>query len=106
MCLLLRMSQRRNAVSVIPMIAQGWQAKAKSTLGHLPCVATTLKALYLLFLVILSRHSTQKMYNTYGVDLLTTCITQGRLTLTLGYQTYNAFSVELKWHYNLRHFTR
>ena len=35
------------------------------------------------------------MYNTYGVDLLTICITQGRLTPTLGYQTYNAFSVEL-----------
>ena len=96
------MLQPRNAVSVVPMIAQGWQAKAKSTMGHLPCVATTLKALYLLYLIILSRHSTQKTYNTYGVDLHTTCITQGRLTPTLGYQRYNAFSVELKWCYNLR----
>ena len=43
----------------------------------------------------------QKTYNTYGVDLLTTHITQGRLTPTLGYKTYNAFSVELKWYYNL-----
>ena len=33
------------------------------------------------------------MYNTYGVDLLTTHITQGRLTPTLGYQRYNAYSV-------------
>ena len=48
----------------------------------------------LLFLGILSLHSTQKTYNTYGVDLLTICITQGRLTPTLGYQTYNAFSVD------------
>ena len=55
--------------------------------------------------MILSRLSTQKMYNTYGIALLTTCITQGRLTPTLGYKTYNAFSVELKWCYNLRHFT-
>ena len=47
----------------------------------------------------LQRHSTQKMYNTYGVDLHTTCITQGRLTPTLGYKTYNAFSVELIWNY-------
>jgi len=38
----------------------------------------------------------QKKYNTYGVDLLTTYITQGRLTPTLGYQMYNAFSVELQ----------
>ena len=52
------------------------------------------------------RCSTQKKYNTYGVDLLTTHITQGRLTPTLGYKTYNAFSVELKWYYNLRHFMR
>ena len=47
----------------------------------------------------------QKMYNTYGVALLTTCIAQGRLTPTLGYKTYNAYSVELKWHSNQRHFT-
>ena len=46
------------------------------------------------------------MYNTYGVDLHTTYITQGRLTPTLGYQRYNAFSVELKWYYKQRHFTR
>ena len=46
------------------------------------------------------------MYNTYGVDLLITRITQGRLMPTLGYQRYNAYSVELKWCYNLRHFTR
>ena len=52
--------------------------------------------MYFLFLVILSRHSTQKTYNTYDVDLFTTRITQGRLTPTLGYKTYNAFSVELK----------
>ena len=39
-------------------------------------------------------------------DLLTTYITQGRLVPTLGYQRYNAFSVELKWYYNPRHFTR
>ena len=45
------------------------------------------------------------MYNTYGVDFLTTCITQGRLTPTLGYQRYNAFSVELKWYSKQRHFT-
>ena len=45
------------------------------------------------------------MYNTYGVDLLTTYITQGRLTPTLGYQKYNAFSVELKWYSKERHFT-
>ena len=51
------------------------------------------------------RHSTQKKYNTYGVDLLTTCITQGRLTPTLGYQRYNAFSVELQMHYILFDFT-
>ena len=56
--------------------------------------------------MILSRLSTQKMYNTYGVALLTTCITYGRLTPTLGYHRYNAFSVELKWYYNPRHFTR
>ena len=48
----------------------------------------------LLFLGILSLHSTQKTYNTYGVDLLTTCVTQGRLTPTLGYKMYNAFSVD------------
>ena len=42
------------------------------------------------------------MYNTYGVALLTTCITQGRLTPTLGYKKHNAFSVELQWHCNLR----
>ena len=46
--------------------------------------------------MILSRLSTQKMYNTYGVDLLITRITHGRLTPALGYQKYNAFSVELK----------
>ena len=46
------------------------------------------------------------MYNTYGVDLLTICIAQGRLTPTLGYQKYNAFSVELKWNSKQRHFTR
>jgi len=39
------------------------------------------------------------MYNTYGVAPLITCITQGRLTPTLGYQKYNAYSVELKWYY-------
>ena len=48
----------------------------------------------------------QKTYNTYGVDLLTTCITQGRLTPTLGYQMYNAFSVELICRYKHHHFTR
>ena len=53
----------------------------------------------------LQRHSTQKMYNTYGVDLHTTCITQGRLTPTLGYKTYNAFSVELIWNYKRWHLT-
>ena len=37
--------------------------------------------------------------DTYGVDLLITRITQGRLTLTIGYQTYNAYSVDLQ----LRH---
>ena len=52
--------------------------------------------------MILSRLSTQKMYNVYGIELLTTCITQGSLTPTLGYKTYNAYSVELKWHSNLR----
>ena len=46
------------------------------------------------------------MYNTYGVDLLITRITLGRLTPTQGYQKYNAFSVELNWYYKLRHFTR
>ena len=45
-------------------------------------------------------------YNTYGVDFLTTHITQGRLTPTLGYQRYNAFSVELQWYYKQRNFTR
>ena len=84
------------------MIAQGWRAKAKATLGYLPLVETTLYALYLLFFVVLSRHSTQKKHDTYGVDLLTTCITQGRLTPTLGYQTYNAYSVELQTHRKLR----
>ena len=63
-------------------------------------------ALYLLYLGFLSRHSTQKTYNTYGVDLLTTCITQGRLTPTLGYKTYNTFSVELICRYKHHHFTR
>ncbi|MBW4864725.1 hypothetical protein KZY68_01555 [Prevotella salivae] len=58
--------------------------------------------MYLLFLDILSRHSTQKTYNTYGVDLLTTRITQGRLTPTLGYKRYNAYSVELQTHRKLR----
>ena len=51
------------------------------------------------------RYPTQKTYNTYGVDFLTTCITQGRLTPTLGYQRYNAFSVELQMHYILCDFT-
>ena len=37
--------------------------------------------------------------DTYGVDPLITCITQGRLTPTIGYQTYNAYSVDLQ----LRH---
>ena len=96
----------RNSVRVVLLIAQGWRAKAKSTLGRLSWVVTTLWALYLLFLVILSWHSTQKKYNTYGVDFLTTCITQGRLVPTLGYQTYNAFSVELEWYYKLCHFMR
>ena len=31
-----------NAVSVVPMIAQGWRAKAKATLGYLPLEGTTL----------------------------------------------------------------
>ena len=31
-----------NAVGVVPMIAQGWRAKAKSTLGYLTWVVTTL----------------------------------------------------------------
>ena len=31
-----------NAVSVVRFIAQGWQAKAKSTLGYLPLARTTL----------------------------------------------------------------
>ncbi|MBW4909704.1 hypothetical protein KZY75_06595 [Prevotella salivae] len=44
------------------------------------------------------------MYNTYGVDLLITCVTQGRLMPTLGYQKYNAFSVELQSYYKLHHF--
>ena len=48
---------------------------------------------------------TPKKHNTYGVDLLTTRITQGRLTPTLGYQRYNAFSVELQMHYILCDFT-
>ena len=52
------------------------------------------------------RCSTQKTYNTYGVDLHTTRITQGRLTPTLGYQRYNTYSVELKWYYKQRHFMR
>ena len=43
--------------------------------------------------------------DTYGVNLLITHITQGWLAPTLGYQTYNAFGVELKWYYNPRHFT-
>ena len=50
--------------------------------------------------MILSRLSTQKKHNTYGIALLTTCITYGRLTPTLGYKTYNAFSIELKWYFN------
>ena len=37
----------------------------------------------------------QKTYNTYGVDLNTTRITQGRLMPTLGYQKYNAYSVDV-----------
>jgi len=59
--------------------------------------------LYLLFLCILSCLSTQKKHNTYGVDLHTTRITQGRLTPTLGYQKYNAYSVEQKSLSNMRH---
>jgi len=59
--------------------------------------------LYLLFLCILSYLSTQKKHNTYGVDLHTTRITQGRLTPTLGYQRYNAYSVELQSLSNMRH---
>ncbi|MBW4906127.1 hypothetical protein KZY66_02240 [Prevotella salivae] len=47
------------------------------------------------------KNSTKKTYNTYGVDLLTTRITQGRLTPTLGYKKYNAFSVELQSHKEL-----
>ena len=39
--------------------------------------------------------------NAVGVDLLTTRITQGRLMPTLGYQRYNAFSVELQTHRKL-----
>ena len=39
------------------------------------------------------------------VDPLTTCITQGRLTPTLGYHRYNAYSVELQMHYKQRYFT-
>ena len=31
-----------NAVGVVPLIAQGWRAKAKATLGHLPLARTTL----------------------------------------------------------------
>jgi hypothetical protein len=46
------------------------------------------------------------MYNTYGVDFHTTYIAQGRLTPTLGYQRYNAFSVELKWYSKRCHFMR
>ncbi|MBW4864726.1 hypothetical protein KZY68_01560 [Prevotella salivae] len=38
----LRMSQLRNAVGVVRLIAQGWRAKAKATLGYLPLVETTL----------------------------------------------------------------
>ncbi|WP_278506804.1 hypothetical protein, partial [Segatella salivae] len=34
--------------------------------------------------------------------LLTTHITQGRLAPTLGYQRYNAYSVELQIHFNMR----
>ncbi|MBW4865550.1 hypothetical protein KZY68_05865 [Prevotella salivae] len=60
--------------------------------------------MYLLFVSFLSWHSIQKMYNTYGVDLLITCVTQGRLMPTLGYQKYNAFSVELQSYYKLHHF--
>ena len=48
----------------------------------------------LLFLGILLRHSTQKTYNTYGVDLLTTRVTLGRLTPNQGYQKHNAYSVD------------
>ena len=55
---------------------------------------------------ILSKHSTQKTCNTYGVDLFTTHITQGRLRPTLGYHRYNAFSVELQMHYDSRYFMR
>ena len=36
------MPSLRNAVSVVRLIAQGWRAKAKATLGHLPLVLTTL----------------------------------------------------------------
>ena len=31
-----------NAVGVVRLIAQGWQAKAKATLGYLPLARTTL----------------------------------------------------------------
>ena len=88
------MCSRCNAVGVVRLIARGWRAKAKTTLGHLPLARTTLLALYLLFLVILLRHSTKKKHNTYGVDLLITRITQGRLVPTLGYQKHNAYSVD------------
>ena len=65
----------------------------------------TLQALYLLFFGILSRHSTQKKHNTYGVDFPTAYITQGRLTPTLGYQKRNAYSVEQQIHYRMRRMT-
>ena len=37
----------------------------------------------------------QKTYNTYGIDLNTTRITQSRLMPTLGYQKNNAYSVDV-----------
>jgi len=61
--------------------------------------------LYLLFFGVLSRHSTQKKHNTYGVDFPTAYITQGRLTPTLGYQKRNAYSVEQQIHYKMRQMT-
>jgi len=46
-------------------------------------------------------------HDTYGVDLHTTRITQGRLTPTLGYQTYNAYSVDSQLrHWFVRFITR
>jgi len=44
--------------------------------------------------------------DTYGVDLLITHITQGRLTPTLGYQTYNAYSVDSQLRHWFVHFMK